>query len=1688
MALNWGKINKTPIQQTTSNKTGLDWSKVTKVTPKSTIPQTTQQDIEYDDANKQVTIRNKPTQQSTRNARRNLQADKNSNVVGQTIKNIGVGSTSTIANMLEHIQDNNAITSHQDYMTALAQSAEELYGDKNPLEMTRKERMAEKRRLENFDLGERQQQIIEERAQQRYEDTDKVTQALRDIRQQEIEDTAQLPKWQQQIANAGFVVGDMVPTVAAGTLGGPLASNTALFMNAKQNAYNQAIENGATHEQAYWNSMLSAGAELGLETLSGGAFNKLAKVPGVANVSKWTQGIKNPIVRGTANLIGDVVGEGTEEVASTLVQPLIDRITYNPQAPLASIQDVWTSFTDSIIPTLMFGGINAGSTAIQKASIRRSAEQVANKQKAEIDKANITENEKTQLKKQVDIVKEQTIQQIESNAEKNVAPQSPQTAETQLTNEVIPPIQQNRNTANMVQNNANTQNMAQNKVENLEKTTYNEVGGVEDGRTKYKLSELVERESQNIESTETILKAQPKILEKNLTKEQKKTKDLAKQKYNKNVIYYDGKNVTAKGLAAKNNNIYIDKQAAEDYGSDFVLEHEMAEDMIFNHTDKTVAEFDKLIEEIQKSKSFTQMYREYSETLTSQQKQDLVFKLDKVAKEVFCDVNGGRNTTQSQDVTQKLKSQLGDELYNKIVSTLDKYEKQIYNKSSEQQGSFLMPTADQLNQPSQEMIEAAQAMTLEEKPNKPKTGFMLVDEGNSYKRNMFNNNAKAINDLIKAKNIATKEIEEKIEKYKALNIRAEEEYKDIIKNLENKKKTTSREINNKILEKKHELRNKKDKTTKVAQTLRGQIANLENRKATIGAEYDARIERLKNIQIKKNATLLKKHNNQIIALEKKKADLEAEYINKIDRLENRNATINKLKKQVSDDRLPTRKEVKQDIITETDMESINLDNAKDLSKFIMNNTTPLRVNEKIFDRETAKRINDTFFRPIKTNEADRIRFLNKERSEIQSLGIEPRSEESEYVQIYGEGEWVNPDTGETTPYTLDNLKKQFPESWEKIKNAAEVIRGKYDTYLDAVNKELNKMGYDSIPKLKNYFRHFEETTSLLDQIGIPSKADHLPTDLNGLTSDLRPGKNFFANALSRTGKKTTYDAITGIDGYLEGVSKLMYHTEDIQKLRTFDEYIRDKYGKNADLEGLNKQEFAEKVEQIQEGHLSEYAAWLSEYTNALAGKKSKMDRGTEEALGRRIYGTLNAVKKQVGSNLTGLNLNSALSNFISITQAGSKTSKYAMLEGFGDTVKNIFQDDGFINKSDFLTRRFGSDKLSKTTWEKMSNAGQIFMAGTDYFSANLITRSKYHEYLNKGYPENEAMRLADEFADRLMGGRALGDMPNIFNSKTLGILTQFQLENVNQFDSMFHDTKYEDRAAEQTKYEAKTLNEKLKSKLAKEKPEFYNSLSATLILGQLFAYAWAYNKVDEELTGSGGAFDPIGIIEDLIKDFTNPNVSKGQAVANLAKNVIDVIPYANILTGGGRVPMTDAIPNIVDLLEGESNLGSELWKVANLALPTGGGQLRKTAQAAGALIQGGDYKTNANGEKQLKFPIAQEGNVAQRIAEGAQALLFGKWATPGGQKYIEDGFRPLSAVQTEGLERAQEMDIGIKEFYDIMESIEELEIPKRKNKEDKEESVPGARKKLIKEELNSRKELTDEQRKLLYDIFYKREL
>jgi hypothetical protein len=88
---------------------------------------------------------------------------------------------------------------------------------------------------------------------------------------------------------------------------------------------------------------------------------------------------------------------------------------------------------------------------------------------------------------------------------------------------------------------------------------------------------------------------------------------------------------------------------------------------------------------------------------------------------------------------------------------------------------------------------------------------------------------------------------------------------------------------------------------------------------------------------------------------------------------------------------------------------------------------------------------------------------------------------------------------------------------------------------------------------------------MMKSLGFDMENHSLPTDINGLTDQFKPNKNFFRNALQRKGDETTFGAIQGFDKYIEGISNVIYHTKNIKQLRTLDQVIRTKYAGDTKL-------------------------------------------------------------------------------------------------------------------------------------------------------------------------------------------------------------------------------------------------------------------------------------------------------------------------------------------------------------------------------------------------------------------------------------------------------------------------------------------------------------------------------------------
>ncbi|MBR6688807.1 MAG: hypothetical protein IKL68_02190 [Clostridia bacterium] len=827
----------------------------------------------------------------------------------------------------------------------------------------------------------------------------------------------------------------------------------------------------------------------------------------------------------------------------------------------------------------------------------------------------------------------------------------------------------------------------------------------------------------------------------------------------------------------------------------------------------------------------------------------------------------------------------------------------------------------------------------------------------------------------------------KYNRYKKNILKAQStEVNNLIKN----KNNTINEIEQKIAEKKQLLNNKKNKNTQTASNLKMQIENLKKQKAKIENEYNSRIDRK-----------FGKATKDIINY----------------------ATKKKMG--------TTRKEIHQNLLADTNILNESLDNAQNLTMLNINRTDPIRLQEKVFGKELGTKINEMFFRKVKHNTAEKTRFLNKERTDIKNWGIKARSFESEVLQKYTEKSYVN-DKGVEIAYTNTDLEADIPnqEIRNKIKKASKELREKYDYYIDTANEVLIGLGYDAIPKRKDYVRHFTELNDIFTQFGIPGKfEDSIPTDINGITEQFRPGKNFFANAQRRYGNKTTYDAITGIDGYIDGISNLIYHTEDIQRLRAFDKYIRDIYGQHGfeNLDNLSEEEKNTRIEKISQNHLSNYVSWLTEYTNNLAGKNAGIDRSIEKLAGRNIYSTLNTIKKQTGSNMTGFNIGSALTNFISVMQGASKTEKLALLKGTASTIQNIFANDGFVERSDFLTNRFGSDRISKKMWQKISDTGQVFMGATDYFTSNLIVRSKYYENLSKGMNETEALKSADDFGERILGDRSQGATANVFNSKMLGIVTQFQLEVNNQFDTMIHDTIQDFKTT------------------AEERGTPKASLGAVWTLGQMAVYQYIFNNIFEAIAGRRPAFDIIDIIKTAfgLDDDENDEDTILDNLQQASRKLIESLPFINLLSEDARIPIASATPNLISVATGDSTLKDEISKLVYLLPPTAGSQAKKSIEGIKTVIDGGSYVTNSEGEKELRFPVENTSAL-----DYIKAGVFGKYALPLAQEYIDRDYKRLSAKQTKTYEESnlpfkeylKYIDAGLKTNEDKINYLESKEM------------------------------------------------
>lgn len=724
-----------------------------------------------------------------------------------------------------------------------------------------------------------------------------------------------------------------------------------------------------------------------------------------------------------------------------------------------------------------------------------------------------------------------------------------------------------------------------------------------------------------------------------------------------------------------------------------------------------------------------------------------------------------------------------------------------------------------------------------------------------------------------------------------------------------------------------------------------------------------------------------------------------------------------------------------------------LKKAKNLSTFATVDNTPQRVMEKALGYKEGGLLADITVNQVAQNETEGIKWLNSFTDRKNGLlaqlsrqyNIKPGSKESAAAQMFAEGFYVD-ENNNIVEYGLRELAADFPNA----KTRANImglasdprIRQIYDDTLAMINESRTRNAYPEIPRLDNYFLHFRAMDDTFSRLGLPFnpndiRAKDLPTDLNGVTADLKPGQPYFASANHRTGKRTSFDLLGGMERYLTSAKNQIFHIDDIQTLRALRNYLADTYGQLhglEDLDDLSDAEAQERINQVYDSHLSTFAKFLNEEANILAGKTALIDRGLEGIIGRRGITFLDTINKQVGSNMVGWNISSSLTNFLPVAQTFAKTNKRDFVKAFGQTVGNkigsIFgRSDGFTENSPVAIRRKGADRFYRTTWQKLGDPGYALMGAVDDISTELIARTKYNEFTRKGMDSQQAHYETDKWVSRLMGDRSLGQMPQLYNSRMLGLVTKFQLEVRNQLDSQFYDTIQETKASNEHIQNGLARNAKTAAKVAST---FFQLAVAQHLFGMAF----------ESVAGYNPAFD---IIEVLAKTlgWDDDDESEDTALDNIEQGflaLLEDLPYTSTLTGG-RIPIESALP-IEQLIKGTDEYGNEksrwetLGEIAPYYLMPGGyGQLKKTAKGLDMYLGDHPIAGSYTDSGKLRFPVEETPlNVAQ-------SAIFGQWANENARDYFDNGWDSLNEKQTQEF-----IDSGmtIQQYHNFRDSLDDI--------------------------------------------------
>lgn len=820
-----------------------------------------------------------------------------------------------------------------------------------------------------------------------------------------------------------------------------------------------------------------------------------------------------------------------------------------------------------------------------------------------------------------------------------------------------------------------------------------------------------------------------------------------------------------------------------------------------------------------------------------------------------------------------------------------------------------------------------------------------------------------------------------------------------------------------------------------------------------------------------------------------------------------------------------------------------------------------RNNLAVFGEEKGAKINSLLFRPIQLNEAERMRFVNGQFDEFtKNFGkvteaesaiaqklieagtdaeeagkfptvdklIESKTDEKRRADEKIEALEAEAAAKEQSREARNRKRKKLSDAKERsaqieaqlaafseavsagvdfrrVLSISDYLRGKYAEFYEATNDFLVVHGYRPIGFIKNYAPHMQEKqmtelTEILKRFGLTDEVFELPTEIAGRTKDFKPGRKWNPFHQRRTGKNTVYDAVAGYDRYVRYMSEMFYHTDDIQKLRQFNQAIRTYFAsdeiknriedvreamrKGTMEEDAGNAEIERLTGKAVNRNLSPYVAALDNYTNIIAGKQTAGDRGMESDLGRRTLNIGEKLEQRFSAAAIIGNVSSAFAQFVQLPMVAAECGNSNLLRAMRDILtRELNKKTGFDSRSVFITGKRGTSRLSTELTGKnkaadiaVNKVGAFLFETVDDLASRVIVRTKYLQLVNEGVNSDSALALADEYADSVVGSRMKGAKPMMFCNKSFvkGLFTMFQLEVANSWAHIDQDIPADIRKMSRTKGKKAAIKYTAALIVKYLLGAFFLDRLADELYGQTPVQFDVLGYVAESLAaGSGMSTNTYlrtmldNAIEKLLKarPFNTEAPEKDRkfdasaAASALAEGILGDVPAAqNILGMLGMSETKFPLPRIWSdsassalekITSGDADVAAKGWRqFGSAALSNAatwfpfGNQLNKSIRGIYAIARKGSYDYSGR----LQYPAGDS------VFEKGAAVLFGKSAFNSNADFWAGGSRALSEEATEAYKLMLKYGMSQVEAYRL---VKELVSQKADRAEKEEVDVSG---------------------------------